>query len=175
MTFGEKLQKLRKQKGWTQEQLAEQIHVSRQALSKWELDAAVPDTENVLQINRLFGVSTDYLLHDEYESDGDLPAVHTALTEDHRTLLWYVAGGALTGLSAVGLVILGVMGSVAGGTYSYGIADKRYTYHGLRAFLLTNHLEWFFHLLCALLAVGLVVLLWQGVSARRKAGHSARR
>ena len=77
MTFGEKLLKLRKERGWTQEELAAQIHISRQALSKWEQGTALPDTENVLQVSRLFGVSTDYLLNDDYESDGDIPAVQT--------------------------------------------------------------------------------------------------
>ena len=62
MNFGEKLQALRKARGWSQEELAAQINVSRQALSKWELGASVPDTENVVKISRLFGVSTDYLL-----------------------------------------------------------------------------------------------------------------
>ena len=75
MTFGEKLQALRKSRGWSQEQLAERIAVSRQAVSKWESGAAVADTENVVELSRLFGVSTDYLLHDDYTGDGDIPAV----------------------------------------------------------------------------------------------------
>ena len=62
MTFGEKLQELRKARGWSQEELAGQIHVSRQALSKWESGGAVPDTENIIALSRLFGVTTDYLL-----------------------------------------------------------------------------------------------------------------
>lgn len=75
MTFGEKLQLLRKQKGMSQEQLASQIMVSRQAVSKWELDSSSPDIDTVVQLSRLFGVSTDYLLNDEIESDDDIPAV----------------------------------------------------------------------------------------------------
>lgn len=62
MTFGEKLQYLRRTKGLSQEQLAAQVNVSRQAVSKWELDAAMPDTDNILQISKLFKVTTDYLL-----------------------------------------------------------------------------------------------------------------
>lgn len=62
MTFGEKLQYLRKAKGLSQEQLAAQVNVSRQAVSKWELSAAMPDTDNILQISKLFGVTTDSLL-----------------------------------------------------------------------------------------------------------------
>lgn len=63
MTFGEKPQK--KALGWSQEQPAARVSVS--ALSKWESGAAVPNTGNVLERSRLFGVSTDYLFYDEYE------------------------------------------------------------------------------------------------------------
>lgn len=75
MKFSEKLQRLRKEKGWSQEELAGMITVSRQAVSKWELGTAVPDTENILQLSELFGVSTDYLIKDSCESDEDIPAV----------------------------------------------------------------------------------------------------
>lgn len=75
MKFSEKLQKLRKERGWSQEELAGMITVSRQAVSKWELGMAVPDTENILQLSELFGVSTDYLIKDSCESDEDIPAV----------------------------------------------------------------------------------------------------
>ena len=68
MTFGEKLYRLRKEKGWTQERLAEQIGVSRQALSKWESGSAVPDAVNILRLSKLFAVSADYLLDDAFES-----------------------------------------------------------------------------------------------------------
>ena len=78
MTFGEKLLKLRKEGGLSQEGLAEKLSVSRQAVSRWENEGILPDCANLLEISRLFGVSTDYLLHDDYQSDGDLPAVRTA-------------------------------------------------------------------------------------------------
>lgn len=75
MRFGEKLQKLRKQSGLSQEQLAAQLTVSRQAVSKWELDETMPDTENVLQLSRIFDVSCDYLLRDEVDEPGAALAV----------------------------------------------------------------------------------------------------
>ena len=62
MKFGQKLQQLRKARGWTQEKLAQQLGVSRQAVSKWEVDAAQPDVQNVLQITSLVGVTVVYLL-----------------------------------------------------------------------------------------------------------------
>ena len=75
MTFGEKLLKLRKESGLSQEGLAEKLNVSRQAVSRWENEGILPDCPNLLELSHLFGVSTDYLLHDDYQSDGDLPAV----------------------------------------------------------------------------------------------------
>lgn len=68
MTLGEKLQKLRKARAWTQEQLAERMGVSRQSLSKWESDGALPDTDHVIALADLFGVTTDYLLREERRS-----------------------------------------------------------------------------------------------------------
>jgi len=69
MTFGEKLQLLRKQKGMSQEQLASQLNVSRQAVSKWELNSSLPDTDNIIQLSKLFGVSTDYLLCNDSDNN----------------------------------------------------------------------------------------------------------
>ena len=77
MTFGEKLLRLRKEGGLSQEELAERLSVSRQAVSRWENEGILPDCGNLLEISKLFGVSADYLLHDDYQSDGDLPAVRT--------------------------------------------------------------------------------------------------
>ena len=75
MTFAEKILQLRKREGYTQEELADRLAVSRQAISRWEMGTAVPDSSNLLQISKLFSVSTDYLLNDEYISDEDLPKV----------------------------------------------------------------------------------------------------
>lgn len=67
MTIGQTIGKLRKDRGWSQEQLAEQLKVSRQAVSKWELDASVPDVEKIIAISQLFGISTDELLKGKKE------------------------------------------------------------------------------------------------------------
>ncbi len=75
MKLHEKLLKLRKEKNLTQEDLAEKLGVSRQAISRWEMGTALPDTENILQLSKLYEVCTDYLLNDEYESDKDIPVV----------------------------------------------------------------------------------------------------
>ena len=67
MTFGEKLYDLRKENRYSQDLLAEKLSVTRQAVSKWELNEMLPDYENVIKIAKLFSVSTDYLLKDDIE------------------------------------------------------------------------------------------------------------
>lgn len=62
-----KIMLLRKQKGWSQEQLAEQLGISRQSVSKWESGASVPDLDKIIKLSQIFDVSTDYLLKEEIE------------------------------------------------------------------------------------------------------------
>ena len=81
MNLADKIIKHRKVNGWSQEDFAEKLNVSRQAVSRWENGTALPDSQNILQISKLFHVTTDYLLNDDYESDIDIPAVKTATEE----------------------------------------------------------------------------------------------
>ncbi len=69
MILADKITNLRKKNGWSQEDLAEKMQVSRQAVSKWEGAQTVPDLEKILTLSRLFGVTTDYLLKDEIEDE----------------------------------------------------------------------------------------------------------
>ena len=69
MILADKIIELRKKNGWSQEELAEKMEVSRQSISKWEGAQAMPDMNRILRLSELFGVSTDYLLKDELESD----------------------------------------------------------------------------------------------------------
>lgn len=69
MILADKIISLRKKAGWSQEELARQLGVTRQSVSKWEGAQSVPDLDKVLQISRLFGVSTDYLLKDDAEEE----------------------------------------------------------------------------------------------------------
>ena len=72
MILADKIIRLRKKAGWSQEELAEQLGVTRQSVSKWEGAQSVPDIEKILQMSRIFGVTTDYLLKDEV----DLSLIH---------------------------------------------------------------------------------------------------
>lgn len=69
MILADKIMQLRKKEGWSQEELAEKLKVSRQSVSKWESAASIPDLDKILVLSRLFGVSTDYLLKDDFETE----------------------------------------------------------------------------------------------------------
>ena len=67
MILADKIILLRKKSGWSQEELAEKLNVSRQSISKWEGAQSVPGMDKILQLSEIFGVSTDYLLKDSIE------------------------------------------------------------------------------------------------------------
>lgn len=100
MVFGEKLLKLRKEKGLSQEALAEKLNTSRQAISKWENSQGYPETEKLLMIGNLFEVSVDYLLKDTvHQSKEDEKGYYVSkemgegYLADQRKVSNYVATG----------------------------------------------------------------------------------
>jgi len=130
MIFADKLILLRKKAGWSQEELAEQINVSRQSVSKWEGAQSVPDLDKMIRLSELFGVSTDYLLKDEIEEAGqiapsdDTPSLRRVSMEEANAFLAVKARTARTIayavflciLSPVALILLGAISeSTAGG------------------------------------------------------------
>ncbi len=74
MMLADKLILLRKMSGWSQEELAQRLGVTRQSVSKWEGAQSLPDLDKIVQMSRLFSVSTDYLLKDELEQPEAAPA-----------------------------------------------------------------------------------------------------
>ena len=112
MILANKIMELRKKNGWSQEELADQLGVSRQAVSKWESAQSVPDLERVLAMSRLFGVSTDYLLKDEME-DADAAPVEERVSplrqvsmEEASSYLRLVRGNAWKVALAVAVCIV---------------------------------------------------------------------
>ena len=93
MIFADKLILLRKKAGWSQEELAEQMDVTRQSVSKWEGAQSVPDLDKMIRLSELFGVSTDYLLKDEMEdvehigSSKDTPSLKRVSMEEANAFL----------------------------------------------------------------------------------------
>ena len=73
MLLADKIVTLRKRAGWSQEELAAQLGVSRQSVSKWEGAQSVPDMDKVVQMSRLFSVTTDFLLKDELSEEEPAP------------------------------------------------------------------------------------------------------
>ena len=90
MKLSDKIVGLRKSNGMSQEDLAEKLDVSRQAISRWESGAAMPDANNILQLSKLFGVTTDYLLNDDYQSDNDLPKVKEVQNDNLGQIMIYL-------------------------------------------------------------------------------------
>lgn len=102
MNIQEKLIRLRKSKEMSQEDLAGKIMVSRQAISRWENGTALPDASNLLALSKLYGVTTDYLLNDHYESDEDLPKVkeNNSVLHSNLTLIAIIVQGAFLNVCA---------------------------------------------------------------------------
>ncbi len=86
MILAEKITILRKQNGWSQEDLAEQLDVSRQSVSKWESGTSIPDLDKILKLSNLFGVSTDYLLKDDHEEIAHIDTPDLPTAEDCHIL-----------------------------------------------------------------------------------------
>ena len=110
MTFGQKLQLLRKEKGISQETLAAELAVSRQAVSRWELDISLPEIENIIKIRNIFNVSFDYLMDENVDtcdnSYGKTPRENNGKNEYIEAFLSFVRKyGYMAGylLSAVSL------------------------------------------------------------------------
>ena len=117
MTVGDRIQSLRKSKGMSQEELADQMGVSRQAVSKWESEQATPDLDKVVIMSELFEVTTDYLLKgiepvktDDHKTMADV-VDQKILTEKNgkrakTALKWFLIGlGVLLGIDFISMII----------------------------------------------------------------------
>ncbi len=164
MNLAEKIFTLRKQCGMSQEELAEKLNVSRQAVSRWEVGSAQPDAENVLNLSRLFGVTADYLLNDDYESDRDVPIVKKTESVTKNTLLQTMAAVWVAAFGLCGNLIFYVLSrfvQVRVPYVTYQNGEKLYTWSGdhlgysYRYFIETHNLEFLTVLLWLLTAGGL--------------------
>ena len=137
MIFADKLILLRKKVGWSQEELADQMNVTRQSVSKWEGAQSVPDLEKMLRLSELFGVSTDYLLKDEIEeaehidSSDDTPSLRRVSMEEAnaflsvklRTAKTIAYAAFLCILSPIALLILSAISESTAGVLNENIAN----------------------------------------------------
>ena len=164
MTFGEKLTRLRKREGLSQEALAERLGVSRQAVSRWEQSAALPDAAKLLPCARLFRVEVEWLLDDargwEDQAKSAEPAQETETRAAHGDRPWYIAGGIVTGAGALGLVAMGILSAVFPAVVSEAPVGVEWVhvYTGLTGFLKMHGVEWLFALWAAVGLAGLWLL-----------------
>ncbi len=167
MKISEKILKLRKQAGISQEELAEQLQVSRQAISRWEVGSATPDAANIQQLSKLFHVTTDYLLNDDFESDRDIPAVKEIEAKGTQKMKQMIAlcVSALGFLGNALIYLLSRMIRVPVPKIYYENGTKMYEWNAARTgysyiyFIQAHHLE-VIAILCGVLFIaGLVYLI----------------
>ena len=130
MIFADKLIDLRKKNGWSQEELAEKLNVSRQAVSKWEGAQSVPDMSRIIQLSELFGVSTDYLLKDNLEqaepvqgSDEGSTARTVSMEEANAFLAVKEENSRRVALAVMLCILSPVALILLGGAQAYGLLD----------------------------------------------------
>lgn len=121
MILADKIIEERKKNGWSQEELANKLGVSRQAVSKWESSGSIPDLQRILQMSELFGVTTDYLLKDEIEEERlneyvETKTIKVSMEEANQYLDMKSRGSKIVAnatslciLSPVPLIVLGKM------------------------------------------------------------------
>ena len=173
MTFAEKLLRLRRREGLSQEALADALGVSRQAVSRWEQGTALPDGAKLLPCAKYFGVSVDWLLDEArgWEDQAEQPSAGAPASGDRK---WYLAGGIVTGAGALGLVVMGILSAVFPAVVSEAPigADWVHVYTGLAGFLKLHSVEWLFALWAAAALAGLWLLAQPAL--RRREGVAAR-
>lgn len=164
MKLSEKILTLRKKLGLSQEELAERLNVSRQAVSRWEVGSAQPDASNVLQLSKLFGVTADYLLNDEYESDRDVPIVRrtesSASQKVRKIGAGCIAGFGLLGNFLIYLVSRFVEVPVTVKRHEDGMfVYNGYRDHNYLAFIQEYDLEFLAALFWLMIAVGVLMIM----------------
>lgn len=164
MTFSEKLARLRKREGLSQEELASYLGVSRQAVSRWEQGTAMPDAPNLVKLRQRFQVSLDWLLEDGRgweELDAGRSGGGEAAAPKAPGRGWMIAGGAVTGLSLLGLLLLGILSSVFPAAVAEAPAGVEWVhaYTGLWGFLKFHNLEWLFALCLLAAFAGILILV----------------
>lgn len=173
MKLPKKIVTLRKARGLSQEALAEQLGVSRQAISRWEQGSAQPDAGNLFQLSRLFQVSADYLLDDALDRPPQPAAPPAADPLKKRRLIGIVlAAAGLLGNLVIYILSRAVEVMVPYITYDQGVTwynwDSTRTGHSWKYFIQAYDLEPLTALLCLLLAGGVLLFLasWPPVRAR---------
>lgn len=166
---GDQIRKMRKSRGWSQEELAEKMNTSRQSVSRWEDGSVSPSASSISELCRVFQVSANYFFDEEAADSKSVPV--ESVSEEHQEKKMAsraIQGKWLTIISAISFVILLIYCSVNDAEYEIINIDG-YTEHdftGILGSLLYYHLLWLAILLMVLMIAGCV--LWFGSNKKRK-------
>ena len=170
MAFGETLTALRKTRGLSQEQLAEELDLTRQTISKWELNQSTPDIEYILRLSNFFEVSTDYLIKGEETAKAGEPVKNSEQvfpTNDRiRTgyKLMCVFSALLSAVALMGIIAFVVASSQQHWTATF----NGMTVTGLIGFLVGTKTLWFFAILCVFFILDAFVICLAAINLRKK-------
>ena len=155
MAFGEILATLRKSRGMSQEQLAEQLSLTRQTISKWELDQSTPDMEYIIKLSDLFGVTTDYLIKGgTYAQQTVTEQQQVGRKKPPQGYTWCFFGGlTFTCMSLVGIIALAICSAFRDWTVVY----NNYVFEGFMGFLMGTNTLWLFVALAVMALIGIAL------------------
>lgn len=162
MAFGEILSNLRKVKGLSQEQLGAELGLTRQTISKWELNQSTPDLDYLVRLSDFFGVSTDFLIKGEQfnntppynNSDLEEKNSHTKRMSHSATTykLCVYLGAIILGVSLIGVIVFVICSALN----PWGAIVGRWYFEGLLGFLIGTDTLWFFIILLVLFIAGVL-------------------
>lgn len=175
MALGETLANLRKTKGLSQEQLAEELGLTRQTISKWELNQSTPDINYLVQLSDFLGVSTDYLIKGEQSNTiphsdyADIESSDTAhIGRKLSNVIEYkwcaFLGAIIMGASLIGISAFVICSALEPWTVSFDDVD----YRGVLGYLLGTNTLWLFIILSTLFIAGLAISVYGIVKSMRK-------
>lgn len=156
MSFGETLSKLRKSKGLSQEQLAEELSLTRQTISKWELEQSSPDFSYICKLSNYFNVSTDYLIKGINEKTAPVEKCKINLkTKEKFNNYKFIIGVILLSISLISIITLVIISTFQ----QWGAIIGKYDFDGFIAFLINTKILWLFYILIILLIIGLMLII----------------
>ena len=167
MAFGETLANLRKAKGLSQEQLAEEIKLTRQTISKWELNQSIPDIDYLFKLSDFFDVSTDYLIKGENADEGPTPdradfesrSAENSEIKSNNTIAYkwcFYLGSVTMAVALIGIAAFVICSALN----PWGATVNNWYFEGLLAFLIGTNTLWFFIMLSVLFVAGCVLSVY---------------
>lgn len=164
MNLSEKIRRLRKKRGISQEQLAQLLEVSRQSVSRWEAGQTLPELEKVVLLSEVFDVTTDYLLKDNVEESRSVtPAQVKAIISRTKPGVWFWIGFGLTAIGVAGILVLWII-SLLNPVYTFGVElsiPRRFL-----VYLRYNEIDGILAMLLSVEGVGGLLMLLEQLRAR---------